>query len=515
MSRKQALKIASSLLLISIISKLFGFLRDMLIARSFGSGMETDVYFIALTSSTIIFSIIGLSVATTLIPMIYKVREDEHGSGENIFVNNINNVLFVLTLLLALIGYVLAPEIVRIVASGFTGEKYQLAVRMTRIGMPVILFNSLFFVFKGYLHTHSRFIVLAFEGIVLSIPLILYLFIFSDVYGIIGLMVVTTAAGLLRVILVIPSTYKSGFIFTPVFNLNDKYFRNTLLLIGPIILGSFSGYINTIVDRTIASTLIEGSISALSYAARIRQLILGLFITSIITVLYPMIAKIVNSNKDIEHMLKFGINTIVLISLPTTVGLMILNYPLTMLLYQRGEFTNAATIMTSTALFYYSIGIIGVGLTGLLSKVFFSMQDTKTPVKISLIAVMINIILNLWLSKHMGHNGLALGTSVATIVSASMLLLVLIKRKKINIAGSEYLSVFMKSMLASITMGSIVYFLNIYCVNTTNDGIIYRALMLLIIIGIGVISYGAILYAFRVKEFELGLEYVKGKLGKS
>ena len=270
----------------------------------------------------------------------------------------------------------------------------------------------------------------ALEGLAISLPIISYLFFFSNEFGIIGLMIVTTLTGIFKLILIIPSTLKNGFSYIPSFNLNDKYFKMTLVMLGPVILGSLSGYINTIVDRSIASQLIEGSISALSYAARIRQIVLGLFITSLITILYPMISKIVSENKNIECTLKFGINVIIIISIPATTVLMTLDFPITMLIFQRDAFTLVDTLMTSSALYYYSIGIIGIGITGLLSKVFFATHDTKTPMIISVITVILNIILNIILTTFMGHNGLALGTSVAAIFCA-LTLMIILKRRNI------------------------------------------------------------------------------------
>lgn len=511
MSEKKIFNLTYILVIILLISKIFGFLRDLFIAKNFGAGMETDSYFIALITSTILFGIISLALSTTLIPMISKVIEKEGLNKEVLYVNNINNILFFFTLLVVIIGYLIAPFLVKLIASGFTGEKFELAVKLTRIGLPIIIFNSFFTVFKGYLHYHRKFMIPALEGLAISIPIILYLFFFSKEFGIIGLMVVTTFTGLFKVILIIPSTLKTGFSFNPKFDLKDKYFKMTLFMLGPIILGSMSGYINTIVDRSIASQLVEGSISALSYAARIRQIVLGLFITSLITVLYPMIAKILSENKSIQSIIKLGINVIILISVPATTVIMTLNYPLTKLIFQRGAFTLSDTIMTSSALFYYSIGIIGVGLAALLSKVFFSMHDTKTPMIISIIAVVINIILNLILTPFMGHNGLALGTSIAAIFSAITLLTFLKKNNK-EIEIKNYLIVLIKSIIASLFMSLLIYILHKYYINIIDGGFVFRLFKLFFILATGAVVYCLMIHFFKVKEFKLGLEFVKAKI---
>ncbi len=513
MSRKKASKIAIMLVTISVFSKMFGFVRDMLIARSFGSGMEADVYFMALTTSTILFAVIGTSLNTTVIPMISEIREKEGAAGEIKYVNNIITIVFLFTLVAASLGYVFAPVIVKVLASGFHGEKFELTVRLTRIGLPIMICNGLLFVMKGYLHVHGNFKIPAFEGIVVSIPLIIYLLFFSSTYGITGFMVVTTSTGLVRIAFLIPSMIKDGYTYKKVFDLKDTYFRNTLVLIGPIILGTLSGYISVIIDRSIASRLLEGSVSALAYAARVRGVVFGLFVVSLTTVLYPMISKYISSKneKQLIHMLKFGLNVIMLITIPTTVGLMILNYPVTKLLFQRGSFSDAGTLMTSSALFYYALGIVGLGVGDLLRKVYFAMQDTRTPIKISMMAVGINITLNLILSKYMGHNGLALATSVAATFSAIMLLVNLRKRIP-HLEVKESFTVFIKSAAASIIMGAVVYILYKHIFNVVDGSFIIRLINLMLISGIGAIVYGILLYLFKVKEIKSGIEIVVKKL---
>ena len=511
MSEKKIIKLTYILVIISLISKVFGFIRDLLIAKNFGAGMETDVYFIALVTSTILFAIVSLALTTTLIPMISRVVDKEGKKKEIQYVNNLSNILFLFTLFIVTIGYFFAPFLVNLVASGFNGEKFELAVKLTRIGLPIIIFNTTFAVFKGYLHVNGKFIIPALEGLAISLPIISYLLFFSNDFGIIGLMIVTTLTGIFKLILIIPSTLKNGFSFIPSFNLNDKYFKMTLFMLGPVILGSLSGYINTIVDRSIASQLIEGSISALSYAARIRQIVLGLFITSLITILYPMISKILSENKNIESTLKFGINVIIIISIPATTVLMTLDFPITMLIFQRDAFTLADTLMTSSALYYYSIGIIGIGITGLLSKVFFATHDTKTPMIISVIAVILNIILNLILTTFMGHNGLALGTSIAAIFSA-LTLMIILKRRNKDILFFNYSVVFLKASIASIFMCLLIYSLSEYYINIIDGSFLFKSFKLIFIVSIGLIFYSLLVYLMKVEEINVGLALIKEKL---
>ncbi len=516
MSRIKASKISVMLLIIIVFSKLTGFVRDMLLADRFGSGMETDAYFIAITSSTILFAIIGIALNTIIIPIMSDIRENQGGAGELKYVNNLINIIFLFTALMTCLAYIFTPVLIKVLASGFQGEKFDLAVKLTRIGLPVMIFNGFLSVMKGYLHVHGEFRIPAYEGFALSVPVIFYLLFLADIYGIVGLMVVVTVSGLLRVLLYLPASFKNGFKFQPVLNFKDKNFQRTLLLIGPILLGILSNYINLIVDRTIASRLIESSISALSYAARVKSVVTELIVLTITAVVYTMIAKYISTKneKELLKTINFGINIVVLAALPATVGLIILNYPLTMLLFQRGAFTEADTLMTASALSYYALGLVSLVVADLLSKVYFAKQSTKIPVIVSISAVGINIILNIILAKYMGHNGLALATSIAAVFSMTVLAIVL-KKRIINIELRQNIIVFLKALTAGLVMGAIVLFLKTYVFDTIDGSLIVRGINLVIITCIGAISYGALLYAFKVEEMVTATKKILARLKTS
>ena len=513
MSRIKASKISAMLLIIIVFSKLLGFLRDMLLADRFGSGMETDAYFIAITASTILFAIIGIALNTIIIPIMSDIKENPGGADELKYINNLVNIIFLFTALMTCLAYIFAPILIKVLASGFEGEKFDLAVKLTRIGLPVMIFNGFLSVMKGYLHVHGEFRIPAFEGFALSVPAVFYLIFLSDIYGIVGLMVVVTLSGLLRVLLYLPTSLKNGFKFQPVLNFKDKNFQKTLLLLGPILLGIFSNYINLIVDRTIASRLIESSISALSYATRVKSVITELVILTITAVVYTMIAKYISNKNESElrKTINFGLNVVVIAALPATVGLIVLNYPLTMLLFQRGAFTEADTIMTASALSYYALGLVSLVVADLLSKIYFAKQNTKIPMIVSISAVGINIVLNIILAKYMGHNGLALATSIASVFSMTVLAIVL-KRRIINIELRQNFIVFLKALVAGLLMGAIVLFLKTYVMDTINGSLIIRGINLVVITCIGAVSYGALLYVFKVEEMVKATKKILARL---
>ena len=511
MKHKKTIKTVSLLLIVSIISKIFGLLREMFIAKYFGISENADAYFIAIVASTILFFVIGLSLNTVIIPIISEMRSKYGLSGENRYVSNILGIVFIFTIILTILGYVSAPILIKILASGFKGDKYTLAVSLTRIGLPVMIFNGGFFVFKGFLHVHKKFLIPAIEGIINSIPLILYLLLFSEKFGVNGLIFMSVVSSILIVILMFLSSVNNGFRYVRVLNLKDPEIQKTLIIIGPIILGALSGYINTIVDRTFASRMIEGSVSALTYAAKIQELIRSLTVVLFVTVLYPIFSEHAaadNTTKLVE-VLSFGLKSIALITLPSIAVIAVLKYPLVRLMYQRGSFNSLATQMTSHALFYYSFGILGIGIFDLISRVFYSMKDSKTPMIISLFTVGLNIVLNLLLSKVMGFSGLALATSISVTVSALILLIYLNKKipeQKLGITG-----VALKAFFSALIMGIFMYYLN-EKMNISTSSLSIQIIKVAAIIFSGFLIYLIQLYLLKVNEIYSVLELIKTKL---
>lgn len=259
-----------------------------------------------------------------------------------------------------------------------------------------------------------------------------------------------------QLFMLIPFIHKSGYRYQPFINLKDKYIQMMVTMAFPVIVGQSVNQINILVDKTLASGIAVGGISALNYAIRLNGFVQGLFVASITTVLYPMISKMAAAKnmKGLKSSISEAISTVNLLVIPATIGAMIFSKEVVGLLFGRGAFTPEAVDMTANALFYYSIGMIAFGLIDILSRAFYAMQDTKTPMINATIAVVLNIILNFILSKYLGIGGLALATSIAAIVSTILMFITL--RKKIGGFGlKEITSSFIKISLASVIMGFI------------------------------------------------------------
>ncbi len=510
---KKAAKSVVVIIAFSLASKALGFIREMLIAAKFGSGLETDTFFIAVTAIGLFTSMITTSINTTMIPVLSEIEAVEGKTGKRDHTNNLLNIIILLSVASIIIAWILAPYILKLLATGFEGEQYTLAVLMMRIGLPAILFASVQGVFRGYLQSELLFTESAAAQFPFNLVYITFLLFLSGTFGIKGLMVTSVIAVASQITLQIPGIRSLGYRYNFKINLKDNYMKKIVYLIPPVLISATISDINNIVDKSMASVLVEGSISALQYASRLNSLIRGTFITAITTVIYPMLSK--EANKDSYSSLKKvvikGINVVLLITIPATVGMIVLSKPIVRVAFERGAFDSTATFMTIGALIFYALGLTGMAVKSLLNRVFYSLQDTKTPMINSFISLGINIALNLILIKYMAHRGLALATSISAVVTTLFLIVKL--RNKIGSLGIM-LSVkcLIKTLIAAIIMGVAVYLLNSILLKGIGASTLKEAMVLTISIGLGALIYSGLIYIFRIEEVEWILSVVREKI---
>lgn len=509
-------KTAKAALLIAILtlgSKFLGFLRDILIAYKFGSGMETDVFFIAITATELLTRFLRNSTATTFIPVISEVESLEGKEGKIEHTNNMLNVIFVISIILVIIAMFGAPVIIKILAKGFKGEQFDLAVKLTRIGLPMVIFSGIMGIIGGYLHSEEKFNSTAIMGIPSNLVYIFFLVFLASTFGLTGLMVAATVAVLSQLLVQVSEIKTTEFKYKFIFDIKDSYIKKVLYLSLPVFIGVAINDLNAIVDRTLASSLAAGSISALNYANKLNSLILQVFISAITTVIFPILSKeFSNDNiKGVKDIMKYGINLILLITIPATIGLIVLSKPIVQVAFERGEFDINATIMTSQALMFYSIGLVAMALRLLTTRVYYSLQDTKTPMINGAISVGFNIVLNLIFIKFMAHSGLALATSISTIIATCLMFYGL--RNKIGSLGVlSYIKYAIKPGIASVVMGVVSYMSYHGLYRLLGVSKLYNLISLLVAVTIGATVYGVLCYVLGIEEIRDMVDKVKIKL---
>ena len=399
---------------------------------------------------------------------------------------------------MAILAYIFSPIIIKILAKGFEGDQFDAAVRLNRIGLPIVVFLGITYVFSGYLQSNQVFGPHAIMGIPYNFVFLIYLLFLVKGGDITNLMVVSVIAASTQFLIQLPAVRHSGYRYSLSFDFRDPYLSKAMILVLPVLLGSAVRQINVVIDKTLASELVDGSISALTYSSRINEMIIAVFVMAITTVVFPMLSKAFSEGDttQVRKIFNEGVNIILLITVPATIGIMLAE-PVVRIFFERNAFDELATAMTA-ALFYYSVGLIGLpsGSCSIRSSILPRYQD---PMVNGTIAVVLNVVLNLLFIRFMGHNGLALATSISAIFT-SVLLMVDLRKKMGPIGMKGILITFAKTLVAATIMGLIVYiiFFKLGALIISNK--LVELIFLLLSIGIGVAVYFGLCLLLRVKE---------------
>ena len=508
-------KATIGLMIATVIAKVLGFGRELVLASSYGASMYSDAYITAMNIPTVLFTTIGSTLGTVLIPMYFEVNSDLGEKKALNFTNNVFNIVIAICIVLAILGFIFTEQLVKVFAIGFEGKTLKVAIDFTRITIIGIVFTGLSYVMTAYLQIKNNFMVpglisvpkniIIITSIILSVKYNPYIMIWGTLIG------VAT-----EFLFQLPFAIKSGYKYQPYINIKDKYIKKMSWLIGPVLIGVAVNQINTMIDRTLASTLVEGSISALNYANKLNGFVMAMFITSVASVIYPMLSKLSsedNKEKFTSSVVQ-SINSVILLVIPISVGAIVLATPIVKLLFQRGEFDDRATSMTAIALIMYSIGMVAFGLRDILGKVFYALQDTKTPMINGAMAMIMNIVLNIILVKYLQLAGLALATSISAIVCIFLLFGSL--KKKIGYFGEDkIIKTMIKSILSAIVMGVVTYFAYNMLSNLLGIGFIKEAVSLVVSVGIGAITYAILVVVLNVEEVNIITSMMKKKLNKA
>lgn len=504
-------KTTIGLMFLTLISKVLGFFRELCLGSVYGASAFTDAYIISQNIPIVIFTSVAMALGTSYIPLFCDIRE-KSGDKEAIkFSNNLINIVVIFCSLLAIVCMIFTEPIVKIFAMGFEGETLKLAVEFTRILIIGIIFIGVNDVLMPFLQINQNYAVPGMLGIPYNIVIIISIFA-SPKFGYNVLIYGTLLAILSKVLFQIPFAKKKGYKYKAYVNVKDKNIKKLLLLVAPVFVGVAVNQVNGLVDKTLASTLVEGSISALNYANKLNEFVMGIFIVSITSVIYPLLSKLsaANNKEEFNNSIVKSINYVILLVIPISIGAMVLSTPIVKLLFERGAFDLRATQMTSSALFCYSIGIIGFGLRDILSRVFYSIQDTKTPMINGAIAMALNIVLNLILIKYIGHAGLALATSISALVCIVLLFRSL--RKKIGNFGEEKIAVvFIKTLISGVVMGIVTTIFYDFISNIVRGGMISQIVSLSTSVLVGVTVYFIGVVILKIDEVNEAISIIKDK----
>ena len=531
MSEKKNIARAAGILgFATILSRIMGMVRDMVVSRLFGAGFATDAFFAAFQIPNMLrrFFAEG-ALASAFVPTFsewYTQRGEEEA-------RNLANVCFtLLTIVMALVtllGIIFSPQIVHLMFPGFYHEqplllsdgrnitKPELTVFLNRLMFPYIFFISLVALCMGILNTLRHFFTPAISTVFLNISMILCAIFLHGRFNIpiTSLAIGVLVGGVLQLLLQLPTLYRYGFPIRPRFNLFHPAVWKIALLMGPAVFGVGVYYLNIAVGNILASFLSQGSVSYLYYAQRLFEFPQGIFTVSVAQAVLPSMSRQAASGEmeGLKDSLAFGLRLTLFITIPAMAGLLICTVPIFSLLFMGGEFGYGKAVNCAVALFYYSLGLSLVAMVRVTVPAFYSLQDTRTPVKIAFVAFIFNLLFSLALMGPLRHGGLALASTLSALCQMSMLLYFL--RKKIGrMGGRNILVTALKTIAASLPMAMVVHALIRFADWSVPGQKLVKGAVLGGAIGSGVVIFLLSAHLLRIEEFRESISLLRRRVSR-
>ncbi|MEI6306056.1 MAG: murein biosynthesis integral membrane protein MurJ [Deltaproteobacteria bacterium] len=470
MSEKRViLKAAGVLGSATIMSRIMGMVRDMVVSRLFGAGLGTDAFFAAFQIPNMLRRFFAEGALTSAFVPTFSETYAQRGETA---ARELANICFtLLTIVMAAVtiaGIIFSPWIVGLMYPGFQGTpgKFELAVLLNRLMFPYIFFISLVALCMGILNTVRHFFTPAISTVFLNISMILAAVLLRGFFQvpITALAIGVLIGGILQLIMQLPVLWSKGFPIRPRFEFSHPEVRRIARLMLPSVFGVGVYYLNITVGAVLASLLPQGSVSYLYYAQRLFEFPQGIFTVSVAQAALPSMSRQA-AEGDIAGMkdsLAFGMRLTLFITIPAMTGLLICATPVFSLLFMGGAFGYSQAVNSAQALVYYSFGLSFVALTRVLAPAFYSLKDTATPVWTAFITFLLNLVFSLYLMGPLKHGGLALATTLSACCNMFMLFMLL--RRKIGVFGGHRIAVSaLKSLLASLPMALSVFYLCRMC----------------------------------------------------
>lgn len=494
----------------TMLSRVLGFARDVIFARYFGAGAGTDAFFVAFKIPNFMRRLFAEGAfSQAFIPVLSEYKTQRASEETRALVSAVAGTLGGFLLVLSALGMLAAPLLVALFAPGFIDDeaKFALTAEMLRITFPYIFFISLTALAGGILNTWGRFAVPAVTPVWLNISLITAALL-SDRFEVpvMALAWGVFAAGLIQLLFQLPFIARLGLLARPVWGWGREGVQRVIKLMIPAIFGSSVAQINLLLDTVIASFLVTGSVSWLYYSDRLVEFPLGVFGIALSTVILPSLSTR-HAEADSEafsRTLDWALRWVLLIGVPATVGLIILADPILTTLFQYGEFTPEDVRMASLSLVAYALGLLGFILVKVLAPGFYARQDTRTPVRIGIYAMVGNMAMNVAFVVPMAmagvegpHAGLALATSLSAFLNAALLFRGL-RREGVYRAEPGWGAFSVKIAIATMVMGGLLWWFVGGLEVWLDAGLFERAVRLgALIAGAGIV-YFALLPVLRV-----------------
>ncbi len=455
-----------------LISSLFNLVRGIVILRAFGTGMESDAFYSANRIPEFIFNLVaGGALASAFVPTFTTILTQGKKEKAWRLAHSIINLVIAITTLLAVFAAIFAPQVVRYILAPdwFLNNppKFELTVQLLRMLLPSTIIFGVSGLIMGILNAHQSFLLPALAPSMYSLGMILGVLILAPSLGIFGLAWGVILGAGLHLLIQLPKLRRLNGKYQLLFGLRDPAVREVGMLMLPRLAGVAVVQINFLVNTNLASGYSEGSVTGLTGGFALMLMPLMFIAQAIATASLPTFSAQValGKNDEMRASLAAALRAVLFLSIPASIGLVLLRFPLIQTLYQNGEaFTSESTRLVAWALLWYGIGLVGHSVVEIISRAFYALHDTRTPVMVGVIAMSFNILLSILLGKlfqrigWMPHGGLALANTIATGLESGVLLF-LMRRRLHGIDGQKVLRILWKSLSAAAIMGMVVLWL--------------------------------------------------------
>jgi putative peptidoglycan lipid II flippase len=450
------------------LSRILGLIRDQVMAYFFGTTYLNDAFNVAYNLPNLIRRLFGEgALSSAFVPIYNEIGINKDKTTQLNFALNVLSILTLFLAALTFLGIVLAPILVRILYPGLPEQTALIAIKLSRIIFPYLFFIGLSSTFIAILNSHDYFFMTGLSSALLNLGMIASVLIPGAVYSSSGEGLIVWAGwgviigGFLQTIINLPYLKKIGYTVKLITNITNEAIRNLLKRFIPAMIGIGIREINLVADALMASFLPIGSITSLGVGSRLMQLPLGIFGISTGTAILPLYSKHVTENnwRGLSESIRFATISLSSVMIPITFIICGLGDDFVKILFERGIFNARASLMTSQAFFYYSLGLIFFSLNQTVTPLFYANKDTRTPVRIAAYMVALNIVLNFILMQFIQHRGLALSTSITAMVNY-LILLKLIRKSMPEISLTGIYSQVLKIILINCFLFIILYTVN-------------------------------------------------------
>ncbi len=502
LNAKNTIKTAGFMIIATLLAKLTGMVREVLFASLYGTGGQAAAFLTASRIPLLFFDItLGAAVSSSFIPVFNEYIENKQDKEATRYANSFINAILLITGLFCLIGMLFARPIAGFIGSGLGTSEKELAAQLVIILFPTMLFTGLAYALTGILQSLGEFNVPAAISLVSNALMVIYLLLVRDRFGIHGVAIAMLIAWGFQVLVQLPALKKKKFCYRPVLDLKSDGMKKTVALALPILISSWVQPINSTVNIYLASFLNEGqAVAALDYANKLYIIFVGVLTYAVSNLIFPSISRLAagNQQKELATVISKAMKIVIAVILPVMVLFLLLRVPIIRFVYERGEFNAQSTALTASALLFYSLGMVGFGISEILNKAFYALKDGKTPMLIAMGGISLNILLSFIFVR--GYNTGLWGVALAASLAANVIGLCLLLRlnKRLHFLKRQDVVNLLKLLLVALIMALGVY----YIAHTIPfaDSLLGRFLNVFTPALVGMVIYLALLFAFRTEE---------------